>query len=158
MMIKTSKKLPAITLGLFSAMLLFAVSTPYSTAEPTTDATQESQNETVYIPLDATTSIEKTTLQISISPDNTLPWAFVNGVVENPVEGHPVIIQFFDESSGDEPMHVTQVDVEEDGSYEYKFRVRDVDLETGKATNIFEGDYIVKIFKVVHFPGSQDSV
>ncbi|MCA9820604.1 MAG: hypothetical protein KC440_07705, partial [Nitrosarchaeum sp.] len=93
--------------------------------------------------------IEKTTIGISISPENTLPWAYVNGVVDNPVQGHPVIIQFFDESSNDEPMHVAQVDVDEDGSYEYKFRVRDVDLETGKVTNIFEGDYVVKIFKVV---------
>lgn len=149
MMIKASQKLPAITLGLFSAILLFAVGTPYSTAESATNAMQESQNETLYIPLDATTSIEKTTLGINISPENTLPWAFVNGVIENPVQGYPVIIQFFNESNLDDPVHIAQVDVEEDGSYEYKFRVRDVDLETGKATNIFEGDYMIKVFKVV---------
>ena len=46
-------------------------------------------------------------------------------------------------------MHVAQVDVEEDGSYEYMFRVRDVDLQTGVATDIFEGDYTIKIFKVI---------
>jgi len=148
MMIKASQKLLAITLGLFSAMMVFAIGMPYSVAESITN-TAESQSDTVYIPIDAVSSIEKTTIGISISPENTLPWAYVNGVVDNPVQGHPVIIQFFDESSNDEPMHVAQVDVDEDGSYEYKFRVRDVDLETGKVTNIFEGDYVVKIFKVV---------
>ena len=42
------------------------------------------------------------------------------------------------------------MDVKGDGSYEYKFRVRAVD--DGKVTNIFEGDYEVRIFKVINTP------
>jgi len=63
-----------------------------------------------------------------------------------------VIIQFFNEENGDDPIHVAQAEVNGDNTYEYKFRVRNVNLETGEATNIFEGDYTVKIFKVVNSP------
>jgi hypothetical protein len=42
------------------------------------------------------------------------------------------------------------VDVNGDGSYEYKFRVKTVDDE--KVTNIFEGDCEVRIFKVINTP------
>ena len=38
--------------------------------------------------------------------------------------------------------------VEKDGSYEYRFRVLNSDSES--TTKIFEGDYSVKIFKVVY--------
>ena len=66
-------------------------------------------------------------------------------MVSDPAERYPVIIQFF---KGEEPVHFAQVDVKGDGSYEYKFRVRSVD--DGKVTNIFEGDYEVRIFKVIN--------
>ena len=65
-------------------------------------------------------------------------------LIDNPAERYPVIIQFF---KGDDRVHVAQVDVKGDDTYEYKFRVRNV--VDGKVTNIFEGDYTVKIFKVV---------
>ncbi len=58
-----------------------------------------------------------------------------------------MIIQIF---KNGEPIHFAQTDVKKDGSYEYKFRVRDV--SESKVTKIFEGDYIVKIFKVVYLP------
>ena len=83
---------------------------------------------------------------MSVPEGNTLPWGFVKGKIAEPVERYPVIIQFF---KGEDPVHVAQVDVKGDGSYEYKFRVRNVD-ESGTAVDIFEGNYIVKIFKVVH--------
>lgn len=95
------------------------------------------------------TSIEKTVSVMSVPKDNTLPWGTVRGTIDDPAQGYPVIIQFF---KGEDPVHVAQVDVKGDGSYEYKFRVRDVNLETGKVTNIFEGNYLVKIFKVVNSP------
>lgn len=149
---------PALTLGLFSVMvMLFAVAfVPHSVAESeasnaTTNSMSASEAITTTVtPLDDKTSLEKTMMTISIPEGNTLPWAFVDGTIENHAEGNPAIIQFFNEESGDDPMHVAQVDVEEDGSYEYMFRVRDVNLETGEATDIFEGEYSVKIFKVVY--------
>ena len=42
-----------------------------------------------------------------------------------------------------------QVDAKGDGSYEYKFRVRNMDSNTGEIVNVFEGDYTVKIYKVI---------
>jgi len=95
------------------------------------------------------TSIEKTVSVMNVPKDNTLPWGTVRGTIDDPAQGYPVIIQFF---KGEDPVHVAQVDVKGDGSYEYKFRVRDVNLETGEVTNIFEGNYLVKIFKVVNSP------
>ncbi len=44
--------------------------------------------------------------------------------------------------------NVAQVNVDDENAYEYKFRVRTVDQ--GRTNNIFEGDYTVKIFKVVY--------
>ena len=49
-----------------------------------------------------------------------------------------------------------QVDVKGDGSFEYKFRIRNVDLNTGEATNFFEGQYTVNIFKVI--PNSDEII
>ena len=108
--------------------------------------------ETSLTPINSSIGLEKTVLPFSAPKDNKLPWGFVEGKVANPVEGHPVIIQIF---KNGEPVHFAQTPVKEDGSYEYKFRVRDV---TGtKVTRIFEGDYVVKIFKVVHLPTASSS-
>ena len=84
---------------------------------------------------------------MSIPEDNTLPWGAVRGSAFDYVERYPVIIQFY---KGEDPVHVAQVDLKGDGSYEYKFRVRSVDNNTGDIVNIFEGQYTVKIFKVIH--------
>ena len=84
---------------------------------------------------------------MNIPEDNKLPWGAVKGSAFDNVERYPVIIQFY---KGEDPVHVAQVDVKGDGSYEYKFRVRSVDNNTGEAINIFEGQYTVKIFKVIH--------
>lgn len=94
--------------------------------------------------------LQKTVTTLSVPKDNVLPWATVSGTVDDPAQGYPVIIQFFNEESGDDPVHVAQVNIKENDTYEYKFRVRNVDLDTGEATNIFEGDYVVQIFKVVN--------
>ena len=124
---------------MFSVVMLFVTSASYSFAETQTT-----------VQLDEKVSLQKTTTMMSIPLDNTFPWGTVRGTIDDPAQGYPVIIQFFDEESGDEPMHVAQVDVKGDNTYEYKFRIRDVDLQSGKATAIFEGDYTVKIFKVVN--------
>ena len=44
-------------------------------------------------------------------------------------------------------MHFAQTDVNEDGSYEYKFRIRNIDGDN--IIKVFEGDYDVKIFKTI---------
>ena len=138
--LKQSKEI--VALGMFSVvMMLFATSTFYSFAETQT-----------VVSLDEKVSLQKTTTMMSVPLDNTFPWGTVSGTIDDPAQGYPVIIQFFNEESGDEPMHVAQVDVKDDNTYEYKFRMRDVDLQSGQVTTIFEGDYTVKIFKVVNSP------
>ena len=92
--------------------------------------------------------LTETVVTMSVSPDNTLPWAFVEGVVENHAEGHPVIVQIY---QNDEPIHFAQTDVNEDGTYEYKFRARNIDGDN--VVNVYEGDYEVKIFKSIQITG-----
>ena len=92
--------------------------------------------------------LTETVVAMSVSPDNTLPWAFVEGIVENHAEGYPVIVQIY---QNDEPIHFAQTDVNEDGTYVYKFRARNIDGDT--VVNVYEGDYEVKIFKSVQITG-----
>ena len=92
--------------------------------------------------------LTKTVVSMSISSDNAMPWGFVEGTVENYAEEHPVIIQIY---QNDEPVHFAQTDVNEDGTYEYKFRARNLDGDN--VVNVYEGDYEVKIFKSVQITG-----
>ena len=92
--------------------------------------------------------LTKTVVSMSISPDNTLPWGFIEGTVNNHAEGYPVIVQIYQDG---EPVHFAQTDVDEDGTYEYKFRARNIDGDN--VVNVYEGDYEVKIFKSVQITG-----
>ena len=92
--------------------------------------------------------LTKTVVSMSISPDNTLPWGFIEGTVDNHAEGYPVIVQIYQDG---EPVHFAQTDVDEDGTYEYKFRARNIDGDN--VVNVYEGDYEVKIFKSVQITG-----
>jgi len=130
-------KMMTVMVGLFVAGLLSSIPTSFS---------QSSENTTI-TPINEKISLETTIAIMSVPVDNTFPWGSVHGMVSDPAERYPVIIQFF---KGEDPVHVAQVDVKGDGSYDYKFRVRSVD--DGKITNIFEGDYVVKIFKVINNP------
>ncbi len=103
------------------------------------------QPQTEYIPLNGIISLEKTSVMFHVTEENSLPWGFVEGKIANPVEGYPVIIQIF---KYDEAVHFAQTDVMKDGSYEYKFRV--LNIENDKVNKIFDGDYHVIIFKVVY--------
>lgn len=97
--------------------------------------------------LSAGVGLERTSLAFHAPAANTLPWGFVEGRVANHVPGHPVIIQMYaDDGSA---VHFAQVDVADDGSYEYKFRVRNVGPD-GIATPLFSGDYTVAVYKVVY--------
>ncbi len=99
--------------------------------------------------LDDSTSLEKTVTTMNVPENNTLPWGAVKGKVNDPAQGYPVIIQFF-KSVEEDPVHIAQVDTKGDGSFEYRFRVLSID--EGQTTHFFEGDYVVKIFKVVNTP------
>lgn len=104
------------------------------------------ENSITVTPLNEKVSLQKTTTTMSVPSDNTLPWGTVKGAASDYVERYPVIIQFY---QNEDPVHVAQVDVKGDGSYEYKFRVGSLNYETGEFENFFEGDYTVKIFKVI---------
>ena len=88
------------------------------------------------------------TVSMSIPPDNTMPWGFIEGTIENHADGYPVIVQIY---QNDEPIHFAQTSVNEDGTYEYKFRARN--LDGNNAVNVYEGDYEVKIFKSIQITG-----
>ncbi len=89
--------------------------------------------------------IQKVVIPMNIPADNTMPWGSVWGTVTNPAPGYPVIIEIYKDGK---PVHFAQTDVNSDGSYNYYFRVRDV--EGDKVINIFQGDYTVEIFKTVN--------
>jgi hypothetical protein len=132
----------------------FAMTVIFTALMSTTISSVEAETNTEIIPINENIGIEKTILSLYASPDNTLPWGFVEGKIANHVSEYPVIIQIYDED-GDATLFA-QTDVEEDGSYEYRFRVRNVD--NGKVINIFEGDYVVKIFKVVYLSTNSGQV
>lgn len=98
------------------------------------------------VPLDDQTSMEKTIIPMNIPLDNTSPWGAVTGGPSDHVEGHAVVIQFYQDRT---LVHTAQIIPFDDGSYEYQFRVRNLDSTTGQYVNHFSGDYAVHIFRVV---------
>jgi len=106
----------------------------------------EAENSTTITPINEELSLKKTIIPMSIPEDNTFPWGAVRGQASEYVERYPVIIQIYKD---EDPVHFAQVDVLGDGSFEYKFRIRNVDSNTGEVMNIFEGQYTVAIFKVI---------
>ena len=139
----------------FGILLLFSL---FPTSNTFAD---EISSQTEITPLDNLIGIEKTTLSLTVPENNSLPWAFVEGKIVNHVLDFPVIIQIFDNDStvtGNDigAVHFAQTSVESDGSYEYKFRVQALDGDT--VNNIFEGDYTVKIFKVVYLHSTTASI
>ncbi len=120
---------------------------------PSEIVAETNQNSITVTPINEEISLQKTVTTMIVPEDNKLPWGSVIGAASDYVERYPVIIQFY---KGEDPVHVAQVDVKGDGSYEYKFRVRSLDSSTGEFVNIFEGDYTVKIFRVI--PNTNDQV
>lgn len=138
---------------LFSSILTLIILLPFSIdsvfAHPhygqitIDDHTHEPQTE--IIPLGGAIALEKSTVIFHIDEENSLPWAYVEGNILNHVEGYPVIIKIF---KNNDAVHLAQTDVEKNGDYEYKFRVLNSDDDN--ITKIFDGNYTVKIFKVVY--------
>lgn len=130
-----------------SIFLIASVMTVFAIMMIPNDISAEtSQNIITVTPIDEKISLQQTITTMSVPQDNKLPWGIVKGAASDYVERYPVIIQFY---KGEDPVHFSQVDVKGDGSYEYKFRVRSLDSSTGEFVNIFEGDYTVKIFRVI---------
>lgn len=119
-----------VIMGLFAVGMLVTVPSSSAHIETTT--------------LDDNLSMEKITTSMTIPENNTLPWGHVYGSVNNHADGYPVIIQIY---QGNDPVHFAQTEVNDDGTYDYKFRVRNV--VDNQTINVFEGDYTVMIFKVV---------
>ena len=124
-----------------SIMLVFGVM-----MVPNDIVAETNQNNINVKPINEKVSLEITTVTLSVPENNTFSWGTVNGPASDYAERYPVIIQFY---KGDEAVHIAQVDVKGNGSYEYEFRVRNLDHNTGEFTDIFHGEYTVKIFKVI---------
>ena len=113
---------------------------------PNAAIAEPNQNVINVTPINEKVSLETTITTLTVPENNTLPWGTVYGAASDVAERYPVIIQFY---KGDEAVHIAQIDTKGDGSYEYKFRVRNLDQNTGQFADIFHGEYTVKIFKVV---------
>ena len=128
------------TIGLFAGLFVLVAMIGISPSFADSDTTVISTNDGI--------QLTKTVIQMHISPDNTLPWGFIEGTVDNHAEGYPVVLKIYQNG---EAIHFGQTNVNEDGTYEYKFRARNVDGEN--VVNVYEGDYDVKIFKSVQITG-----
>ena len=135
--------------SIFTLTIIFSFSVDSAFAHPHSgqiminNHTHESQTEIV--PLNESIGLEKSTIFFHAAKANKLPWGFVEGKIANHVEGYPVIIQIFKDNDA---VHFAQTDIKQNGAYEYKFRV--LNSQNDNTDRIFEGDYSVKIFKVVY--------
>lgn len=129
------KKILGIAL-ILSAVLLIGIGNQVAVAE----------TQVTISPLSDELSIKKTVIPMHVPEDNKFPWGSIKGEAAEIAERYPIIIQIYKEN---DPVHFAQVDAMGDGSFEYKFRIRNVDSETGISTNIYEGGYTVKIFRVI---------
>ena len=128
------------TIWLFAGLFLLVAMIGMSPSFADSSTTVISSNDGI--------QLTKTVIPMHISSDNTLPWGFIEGTVDNHAEGYPVVLQIYQNG---EAVHFAQTDVNEDGTYEYKFRAKNVDGDN--LVNIYEGDYEVKIFKSVQITG-----
>jgi hypothetical protein len=141
-----------VAISILSVIVIFSSSSfvfAHSNQGETLNNGHAHQLQSEYIPLNGMIGIEKTSIMFHSSEENTLPWGFVEGKIASHVAGYPVIIQIFKDN---EAVHFAQTDVNEDGSYEYKFRV--LNVEGNQTTKLFDGDYQVTIFKVVYLAQS----
>lgn len=129
-----------------NAVLVTSVAVIFTIMVLVPQATFAGTNQITVTPVSNEINIEKTLVTMNIPHDNTLPWGAVSGTVTNYADAYPVIIQIYQDDS---PIHFAQVDIEEDGSYEYVFRIRNVDSITGDVVNIFEGVYTVAIYTAI---------
>ena len=132
-----------LTVLIASSFSSFAFAHPHSGVVLINGHTHKPQTE--YVPINGMIGLEKTTVLFHAPSTGKIPWGFVEGNISNHVAGYPVIIQIFKDGQA---VNFAQTDVKEDGDYEYKFRV--LNVNDGKTNRIFVGDYSVAIFKVVY--------
>lgn len=127
--------------------ILVSLTTDYSFAHPHSGQmmVNDHNHDSEIVPLGGMIGLEKSTIQFHAPENNSLPWGFVEGKIANHVEGYPVIIQILKDGDA---VHFAQTSVDQFGNYEYKFRV--MYSQSSEMTKIFDGDYTVKIFKVVY--------
>jgi hypothetical protein len=118
----------------FLLLMLTIMLTPTTFADQTSEIITANEN----------FQLVKIEIPMNISSDNVLPWGAVYGTIKDHVNGYPVIIQIY---KNGEPVHFAQTDVSDDGSYEYKFRIKSVNDDV--VINVFEGNYDVKIFQTI---------
>lgn len=131
--------------------IFFLVSIASLLASVNAIAFAESNHETSFRSI----KIEITTMPMHISEDNALPWGYVEGKIENAVTDYPVIIHISKNDKADVESdnmiivkeHFAITEVNDDGTYHYKFRIINVD---GNLVSKFQGDYTVEIIKAVH--------
>ncbi len=113
------------------------------------DAPQEITKypQTTITELNENSIIKTTTAVLSIPENNTHPFGYIQGKVVDAAEGHPVILQIY-KSLEEGPIHVAQVELKDDNTFEYSFRILNID--DGITTHLYEGDYFVKVIKVVN--------
>lgn len=145
-MVYLNRSAPYFALALLPMLLLLPLESTDSYAAEIGDGE--------IIPIGDEIAIKKTVVKMNIPKDNQLPWGFVEGKIANHVPDYPVIIQIFDDEdkvsgNSEGAFHFAQAEVADDGTYEYKFRVLNKN-ENGDIVNIFEGEYTVKIFKVIY--------
>ena len=139
---------------LVASLFLTGFSSVNSFAEPI-------DYQTEIIPINNSIGLETSIIQMNIPEDNQLPWGFVEGTIRNHVSDYPVIIEIFDNDesvtgNNHGAVHFAQTPVNDDGSYEYKFRV--LKSSQGQTETFFEGSYTVKIFKVVYLYSNLDVI
>ena len=137
-------KVKSSVLLIASVMAIFGIMTIPGSVSAEIDETNTIS--TTVTPINEEVSLQRTITTMNIPEDNVLPWGTVKGSASEYAERYPIIIQFY---KGEDPVHFAQVDAKGDGSYEYKFRVRNLDTNSGQFVNVFEGQYTVKIFKVI---------
>ena len=101
---------------------------------------------TTITPINDETSLKKSVIQITIPEDNISTYCAIRGQASEHIKGYPLIIRVY---NNENPVHTAHVDLNDDGSFEYQFKVKKVDNNTGKITKIFQGDFIVDILKVI---------
>ena len=98
-------------IGIFAGLFLLVAIIGMSPSFADSNTTVLSTNDGV--------QLIETVVSMSVPSDNIMPWGYIEGTIENHAEGYPVIVQIY---QNDEPVHFAQTNVNEDGTYEYKFR------------------------------------
>ena len=75
------------TIGLFAGFFVLVAMIGMSPSFAESNTTVISSNDGV--------QLTKTVIPMHISSDNTLPWGFIEGTVDNHAEGYPVVLQIY---------------------------------------------------------------